>query len=114
VLNCCKDMEELSLKVKQKRGGRGIREVAAEIGVSHMTLSRVEAGKQPDIRTFAKICKWLDLDPNVVLGIRMNQPAPTAIGMPQAHFRADKTMSPTTAQHLAELILAVNRSSESE
>lgn len=105
-------MEELSLKVKQKRGGRGVREVAAEIGISHMTLLRVEAGKQPDLKTFGLICKWLELDPSVILGLRKTKMNTQALAMPQAHFRAEKTMTPATAQHLAELILAINRASE--
>lgn len=105
-------MEELSLKIKQKRGGRGIREVAREIGISPATLSRVETGKQPDLKTFGLICKWLKLDPSVVLGLQKTKMATSAVTMPQAHFRAQKTMSPTTAQNLAELILAINRATE--
>lgn len=105
-------MEELSLKIKQKRGGRGIREVAREIGISPATLSRVETGKQPDLKTFGLICKWLKLDPSVVLGLQKAKMATSAVAMPQAHFRAQKTMSPATAQNLAELILAINRATE--
>ncbi len=98
-------MEELSLKLKQKRGKRGIREVAREIGIGHATLSRIESGKQPDLATFTKICIWLNVDPNAILGFNVNSTA----SVPNAHFRAEKAMSPDTAKHLAELILAVQK-----
>jgi transcriptional regulator with XRE-family HTH domain len=105
-------MEQLGLKVKQQRGGRGIREVAAEIGISAATLSRVETGKQPDLKTFTLICKWLGVDPNTVLGIT-NASTTTTLSMPQAHFRADKTMSTDTIQELAQLISTVQQAAQS-
>jgi len=40
-----------------RRGDRGIRAVAEEIGISPATLSRVERGKLPDLDTFGKMCK---------------------------------------------------------
>ncbi len=79
--------------------------MAAEIGISPATLSRVERGHLPDLATFAKICKWLDLDPAGLLGLEERQPAPhesAAI----AHFRANKTTSPALAKALAQMILA--------
>ncbi len=101
-------MEELSLKLKQQRGNRGIRAVASEIGIGHATLSRIESGKQPDLDTFIKICKWLKIDPNSILGFRKKQSTENE-AMPIAHFRAEKTMSTTTATHLADLIVAVQK-----
>lgn len=106
-------MEELSLKVKQKRGGMGIRAAAKEIGISPATLSRIETGKQPDLRSFKLLCEWLNIDPSVALGVSAKVGAPSMQGAPiQAHFRANKAMSPSTAQHLANLIIAVNKASE--
>lgn len=107
-------MEELSLKLREKRGNRGVREVAGEIGISHATLSRIESGKQPDLETFTKICKWLGIDPNYILGFQKKQPIGNDTPMPVAHFRAEKTMSTTTASHLAELILAVQKAASNK
>jgi transcriptional regulator with XRE-family HTH domain len=46
--------------IKSKRGKKGLRETAAEIGgVSSATLSRIELGNLPDVETFIKLCKWL-------------------------------------------------------
>lgn len=101
-------MEELSLKIKQKRGGMGIRAAAKEIGISPATLSRVETGKQPDINSFRLICAWLDIDPGVALGLQGGQETVTHTDGPVfAHFRAHKAMGAETAQHLANLILTV-------
>ena len=106
-------MNELSVRIRDKRGNRGLRDVAAEISkqfgtISPATLSRIEAGKQPDIETFTKLCRWLEVDPNTILGIKKE----TSETVRQdhkvyAHFKADKTMSPETATHLANMILAV-------
>ena len=103
-------MEELSLKVKQKRGGMGIRAAAKEIGISPATLSRIETGKQPDLRSFKLLCEWLNIDPSVALGVSAK------VGIPStqvaAHFRTSKAMSTVTAQHLADLIITVQKASE--
>ncbi len=100
-------MEDLSVKVRAKRGATGIRAAAAEIGISHMTLSRIESGKLPDLRTFQLVCRWLGLDPNSILGFSLDGAQRTAQTMPVVQFRAEKSLSPETAQHLAELILAI-------
>lgn len=106
-------MEELSLKVKQKRGGMGIRAAAKEIGISPATLSRIETGKQPDLRSFKLLCEWLNIDPSTALGLKNRLGTKsTQVAPIQAHFRADKAMSPSTAHHLADLIIAVNKASE--
>ena len=93
--------------VREKRGVRGIREVAAEIGISYATLSRVENGKVPDLETFSKICKWLELDPSEILGCgNKTKPAQTKEGATVlAHFRADKDLNPETLQALTEIVL---------
>lgn len=93
--------------VREKRGVRGIREVAAEIGISYATLSRVENGKVPDLETFSKICQWLELDPSEILGCGKNKPDKTKEGGATvlAHFRADKDLNPDTLQALTEIVL---------
>ena len=84
----------------------GIREAAKEIGVSPATLSRVERGYLPDIETFSKICKWLNINPGEVLGT-----VPPAAATPRVavHFKKDSAIAPTTAQALAQMILAAQR-----
>lgn len=106
-------MNELSVRIREKRGNRGLRDVAAEISkqfgtISPATLSRIETGKQPDIETFTKLCRWLEVDPNTILGIKTESNEITKQdNKVYAHFKADKTMSSDTATHLANMILAV-------
>ena len=93
--------------MREKRGVRGIREVAAEIGISYATLSRVENGKLPDLQTFSKICTWLELDPGEILGYgNKTKPSQSKEGATAlAHFRADKDLNPNTLQALTEIVL---------
>lgn len=101
-------LSELGRLIVAKRGSRGIRAAAAEVGISQATLSRVENGHIPDLQTFAKICKWLDRDPREFLGMdvgeRSEGPSPAVV-----HFRKKKTAAPETAVALGELILAAQR-----
>jgi transcriptional regulator with XRE-family HTH domain len=99
-------LQALGRKLLEKRGNRGIREIAQEIGISSATLSRVERGYLPDIETFGKICQWLQVDPGEILGMK----AAVAV-MPQAsiHFRKKPVLKPETAQALGQMILAAQR-----
>jgi transcriptional regulator with XRE-family HTH domain len=95
-------LENLGRLLQEKRGSRGIREAAREIGISHATLSRVERGHLPDLENYQKICKWMGIDMSVV-GV-----SPTALDskpIAQVHFRKEPTVSPKTAQALAQMIL---------
>jgi transcriptional regulator with XRE-family HTH domain len=97
-------IKRLSEQIQLRRAGKGIREAAKEVGISHATLSRVENGKIPDLDTFGKICVWLGEDPAVYLGIR---PVVGAIGATTArvHFKKGVTIRPESAKALSEMIL---------
>lgn len=99
-------IEEFGRLVVAKRGGRGVRAAATDVGISPATLSRVENGHMPDLVTFAKICRWLNRDPREFLGLETDDQAP-----PQAvaHFRKKRTVSADTANALGELILVSQR-----
>lgn len=47
------------IRLWRKMSDLGIREVAADIGVSHGTLSRIERGEAMDGNTLAKVLVWL-------------------------------------------------------
>jgi len=94
------EIEGLGARLLERRGPKGVRAAAEEIGISPATLSRIEKGHMPDLETFAKVCDWLNVDPAEYLGTRKRE-APTAA----VHFRKDRTMSPKTAQSLAAMIL---------
>ncbi len=99
-------LQTLGRKVADKRGNRKVRETAREVGITHSTLLRIEAGYLPDLDTFGKVCKWLGIDPGEVLGMKTS-----ASGMPKAsvHFRKDQALKPETAKALADLILTAQR-----
>jgi transcriptional regulator with XRE-family HTH domain len=100
------NIEIFGRKVENARGARGIREVAGEVGVSPATLSRVERGFMPDLETFGRICRWLKVDPAEILNVKDVVASRPAIAV---HFRKDQTLHPTTAQALAQMILAAQR-----
>lgn len=63
-------LELFATDVRRRRGALHLRELAASIGVSASTLSRVEnEHKAPDLRTFAALCRWLGTDPGRYLGL---------------------------------------------
>lgn len=99
-------IEEFGRLIVARRGSRGVRSAAAEAGVSAATLSRLENGHMPDLATFAKLCKWLDLDPREFLGFGA---AVTESHKAVVHFRKKKTVSKETARSLGELILSAQR-----
>ena len=72
-------LENLGRLILKKRGGRGIRAVAKEIGVSPSTLSRVENGHLPDLENYRKICA----------GWASNPPASSLIAPPRADRRGE-------------------------
>jgi len=97
--------------LQERRGDRGIRAIAEEIGISAPTLSRVERGKLPDLLTFQKICAWLRVDPNEFLDVPMgevtkNKNVTTGVAV---HFKADKLLSAKAANDLASLILVAQQ-----
>lgn len=98
-------LQNLGAIVREKRGARGLREVAAEVETSAATLSRIESGKMPDLHTFGKICRWLDVDPGSLLGVPLHRPAADAPKMAAAHLKADREVAPATASALAKAII---------
>jgi transcriptional regulator with XRE-family HTH domain len=100
-------IEEFGRLVAAKRGNRGIRAAAAEAAVSPATLSRVENGHMPDLKTFAALCKWIERDPREFLGMESTE-SPEKRGA-VVHFKKKKTVQMETAKALGELILAAQR-----
>jgi transcriptional regulator with XRE-family HTH domain len=98
----------LAEMIKSKRGKSGLRETATEIGgISAPTLSRIENGNLPDIDTYFRICKWLDV-PTDYFAMKANKKTEKKSSETKqeivAHLRADKTLPPATAEALIEMI----------
>lgn len=91
--------------VKEKRGKKVLREVAAEIGgVSSATLSRIEQGKIPDVDTFIKLCKWLEASTDTFIVNHTSTVTKTNRDHIVAHLRADRTLPASTVQMLLQMI----------
>ena len=99
--------DKLATLVRSKRGNRGLRETAKEIGnVSPSTISRVENGKTPDMETFFALCDWLEIPPAELMKNtegKENVDTPEAI---EIQLRADKNLDPAIADALASLVKA--------
>lgn len=99
--------ERLANLVRSKRGSRGLRETAKEIGnLSPSTISRVENGKTPDMDTFLALCNWLEIPPAELMKNTEDQEnlsTPEAISI---QLRADKNLEPAIADALASLVKA--------
>jgi transcriptional regulator with XRE-family HTH domain len=102
------DLKRLAVLISKKRNGRPLREVAAEIGgVSAPTLSRIENGNVPDLETFMKLCRWLNVSPEDFQTDQAKKTSSTDITSPEricAYLRADRTLSPETAKALTTMI----------
>lgn len=102
-------LEDLGRRVAKQREtlGLGIRAAATEIGVSHPTLSRIERGHLPDLENYQRICRWLgeDVESSVIPSAGVSSSAEVPV-IAEVHFRKRSTVSPKTAQALAQMILA--------
>jgi transcriptional regulator with XRE-family HTH domain len=102
-------LDTLGQLIVEKRGDLGVRAAAKQIGISAATLSRVENGYLPDLQNFRLICKWLDIDPNRILGFSGVSESQSGKIRANVHFKKDHTTSPETAAALAKMILHVQR-----
>ncbi len=107
-----KTLASLGALVRAKRGTRKLREVAREIAIGPATLMRVENGRIPDVTTFAKICRWLEVDPGTFLGFdreraarKLSEAESSPALVISAHLRAEQAPKPQTVQALAKMIL---------
>lgn len=103
--------EKFSSMLKNKRGDRGLRVIAQEIGgVSASTLSRIEQGNLPDVETFIRICKWLGVSTEeftVKTDSEVQESSKKELLLTQ--LRADRTLPQETVLALAQMIsLAYN------
>src|SRR5438128_7213334 len=108
--------EELGRAVRRRREelGLSLRDVADETSVSASTLSRIENGTgKPDADNIARLTTWLDVPLERILsgGGQARNAAKAVVYFPhestpeivEAHLRADRNLTPETADALSEL-----------
>ncbi|MCX6350241.1 MAG: helix-turn-helix transcriptional regulator [Bacteroidetes bacterium] len=97
--------ELLAGMLKNKRADKGLRTIAEEIGsVSAATLSRIEQGKIPDVDTFIRICKWLNVTTDTFI---YNDSVKNLVSTKEhvvAHLRAERELSKKTVDMLINVI----------
>jgi|SRR5882672_3324617 len=107
--------EELGRAIRRRREELelSLRDVADQTNVSASTLSRIENGTgKPDADNIARLTSWLDMPLERILGHgRDDNDAKAVVYYPhestpeivEAHLRADRNLSPETADALAQL-----------
>jgi transcriptional regulator with XRE-family HTH domain len=99
------EISELGRLIREKRSDQdlSIRKAAEAAHVSFSTLSRVEAGAQPDLSTFTSLCAWLGEDP-----ARFFTPTATKVQSPLdaaiEHLVTDPALSDEAATRIANLV----------
>lgn len=97
------DLAQLAAMVRERRGSLSLRQAAAEAGVSFSTLTRVEAGAQPDLTSFALLCAWLGVSPTQFFApIAEREVAP--IDEVIAHLSADPRLGPDAASKIVDVL----------
>jgi transcriptional regulator with XRE-family HTH domain len=107
---------ELGRAIRRRREelGLSLRDVADQTSVSASTLSRIENGTgKPDADNIARLTGWLDVPLQRILsgGREDKDDAKAVIYFPrestpeivEAHLRADRNLTPETADALSEL-----------
>lgn len=77
------DLPAFGLDLRIRRGSRGLREVAREIGISYSTLSRMERGRRADVASIKLAIAWLGA------GKTQTEPAVTPAQPPPAPCRVE-------------------------
>lgn len=105
---------ELGRAIKRRREELklSLRDVADVTEVSASTLSRIENGTgRPDADNIARLTQWLDMPVDRLMKKQSSEEVEPVIYYPheatpeivEAHLRADKKLTPETANALSEL-----------
>jgi transcriptional regulator with XRE-family HTH domain len=108
--------EELGRAIRRRREelSLSLRDVADQTNVSASTLSRIENGTgKPDADNIARLTNWLDMPLDRILGRGREDgndskaviyyPHESTPEIVEAHLRADRNLSPETADALSQL-----------
>ncbi|HEV7797863.1 MAG TPA: helix-turn-helix transcriptional regulator [Pyrinomonadaceae bacterium] len=108
--------EELGRAIRRRREELvlSLRDVADQTSVSASTLSRIENGTgKPDADNIARLTSWLDMPLERILGrgpqdtndtkAVIYYPHESTPEIVEAHLRADRNLSPETADALSQL-----------
>lgn len=112
------DIKAFAAMVRAHRGTRGLRVVAKELeDVSSSTLSRIEQGNLPDLNTFMRLCRWMEVSPErFTAKANKSKSKAQTISTQEivyAHLRGDRILEPKTVNALITMIEAAYKAVES-
>lgn len=58
-----------AMKLKKDKMKLTLKEMSNQVGLDSPTLHRYMKGEMPNIKSFIKVCKWLELEPGTVLNL---------------------------------------------
>ena len=91
-----------ALRVERRRRRLSLRDLADEIGVSFNTLSRIERGHVPELKTYDRIVKWLGAPGQGLFETPGQEPStPELIAK---HLYSDSRLNPEAARKMMALI----------
>jgi transcriptional regulator with XRE-family HTH domain len=97
------DLTQFGAMLRGRRGRLSLRQAAAEAGVSFSTLTRAEAGAQPDLTSFTLLCGWLGVSPGQFFTpVSERQAAPIEEAI--AHLVADPRLEAAAAAKIADVL----------
>lgn len=91
------------LRERRIRDELSIRQAAASARVSFSTLSRVEAGAQPDLASFTSLCAWLGVSPAEFFA-PVTRRSQTPLDEAIEHLITDPALSPDAAEQIASVM----------
>ena len=99
------DISELGRLIRQKRSDEelSVRHAAEQARVSFSTISRVEAGAQPDLSTFTSLCAWLGVEPSRFFAPTTRR-AQTPLDEAIEHLVTDPALTPAAAERIASVV----------
>jgi transcriptional regulator with XRE-family HTH domain len=99
------DVSELGSLVRQKRLDEdlSVRRAAEQARVSFSTISRVEAGAQPDLATFTSLCVWLGVNPSRFFPAAARR-AERPLDHVTEHLVTDPALTPDAAQRIVGVV----------
>lgn len=104
------DVEALyeSLDRKRRREKLSWRDVAAAVGVSPSSLTRMAQGSSPDVEGFGKMVRWLGIPADDFIGRQKpsRQRAENLLVVVSRHLRASRELDARSAKALESIIEA--------
>jgi transcriptional regulator with XRE-family HTH domain len=108
------DVAALYAALDQQRRAAGLswRELAARLGLSASTFTRMAQGHRPDVDAFATLLRWLGMPAESFMRpatAAPGRPEPEPLAMISSYLRSARALRPEDAEALEDIIQAAYR-----